>query len=500
MLLLDEPLSNLDAKLREVMQIELRRIQQQVGITTIMVTHDQGEALSISDRVMVMEKGRATQYDTPLNVYENPQSPFISTFVGKANMLRGVALIEDGKAYASVSGMKLALDGDLGDGRLPSPGQELILSLRPEKLRFTEPGRGFLDAQVKEKFFFGSQWHYTGDLAARAIDGVAAQRRPSADQCRRQRRHRLGRILCANCPGRGKSGNCFGDLILANSNNKLTPWALSLPGLVLFVSLLLIPMLMTIVLSFNVYDMDTGAVPDKYTIAHYLKVLGDSYYYEIFFRTYWISLCVALVCVVIGVPEAYIISRMRSPWRSIMLLVVLAPLLVSVVVRAFGWSLLLNNTGLVNSLLTSIGVGPVRMMYTETAVIIALVHVMLPFMVIPVWTSLQKLDPAVENAALSLGASPFTTLTRVVFPQVMPGILSGTIIVFGLTRLGVRDSRPARRAAHQNGRHLGLRPVQERFELAAGCDHRHHSAGRESGDHPHLTTAFFESRYKKILG
>ena len=218
----------------------------------------------------------------------------------------------------------------------------------------------------------------------------------------------------------------------ANVRRYFTPWALSLPGTVLFVSLLLIPMLMTVVLSFNVYDADLGAVPDKYTIAHYLKVLGDSYYYEIFFRTYWISLCVALICVIIGVPEAYIISRMQRPWRSIMLLVVLAPLLVSVVVRAFGWSLLLNNTGLVNSLLTLIGIGPVRMMYTEVAVIIALVHVMLPFMVIPVWTSLQKLDPGVENAALSLQATPFTTLRRIVLPQVLPGILSGSLIVFGL--------------------------------------------------------------------
>jgi len=220
---------------------------------------------------------------------------------------------------------------------------------------------------------------------------------------------------------------------LANFKSNFTPWALILPGLVLFLSLLLIPMLMTIVLSFNVYDMDMGAIPGEYTIAHYLKVLGDSYYYEIFFRTYWISLCVALICMVVGVPEAYIISKMQSPWRSIMLLVVLAPLLVSVVVRAFGWSLLLNNTGLVNSLFTLIGIGPVRMIYTETAVIIALVHVMLPFMVIPVWTSLQKLDPAVENAALSLNASYLKTLTRVIFPQVMPGILSGSIIVFGLT-------------------------------------------------------------------
>jgi len=127
-----------------------------------------------------------------------------------------------------------------------------------------------------------------------------------------------------------------------------------------------------------------------------------------------------------------VLSRMRNPWRSVLLLVVLAPLLVSVVVRAFGWSMLLGPEGAVNALLQLLGVGPVKILYTNTAVIIALVHVMLPFMVIPVWTSLQKLDPGVENAALSLNATPLTTLRRIVLPQVMPGILSGSLIVFGL--------------------------------------------------------------------
>ena len=158
----------------------------------------------------------------------------------------------------------------------------------------------------------------------------------------------------------------------------------------------------------------------------------DSYYHTIFWRTFWIAGLVTLICVAIGAPEAYILSRMGNPWRSILLLVVLAPLLVSVVVRAFGWSMLLGPEGLVNGALQLIGIGPVKMLYTEIAVVIALVHVMLPFMVIPVWTSLQKLDPGVENAALSLQATPFTTLRRIVLPQVLPGILSGSLIVFGL--------------------------------------------------------------------
>ena len=212
----------------------------------------------------------------------------------------------------------------------------------------------------------------------------------------------------------------------------VTAWALSAPALVLFACMLLVPLGLTVLLSFHVFDHATG-VRDSYTLAHYLAVLSDEYYYGIFWRTFWIAGLTTLLCLLIGAPEAYVLSRMRDPWRSICLLVVLAPLLVSVVVRAFGWSMVLGPQGLVNQALQAIGLGPVRILYTETAVVIALVHVMLPFMVIPVWTSLQKLDPWVANAALSLSASPFTTLRRIVLPQVMPGILSGSLIVFGLS-------------------------------------------------------------------
>ena len=134
----------------------------------------------------------------------------------------------------------------------------------------------------------------------------------------------------------------------------------------------------------------------------------------------------------IGIPEALVLSRMGAPWRSIFLILILTPLLISVVVRAFGWSLLLGADGLVNQTLQAFGGSPMKLLYTPFAVVIALVHVMLPFMIIPVWTSLQKLDPAAEQAAMSLGASHFTVMRQVVLPQIMPGVLSGTLIVFGL--------------------------------------------------------------------
>ena len=142
-LLLDEPLSNLDANLREEMQFEIRRIQNEVGITTLMVTHDQAEALSISDRVVVMQAGRITQIDEPYKLYEHPRTRFISGFVGKANML----------------------PGDLDNAGCPQvrqlPGEgALTLSLRPEKIDLVATGCGRLSGRIVTRYFLGSQWLY----------------------------------------------------------------------------------------------------------------------------------------------------------------------------------------------------------------------------------------------------------------------------------------------------------------------------------------------------
>ena len=238
------------------------------------------------------------------------------------------------------------------------------------------------------------------------------------------------------------------------TNRRGAPYLLSAPALALFALLVLLPLAMTALLSFQRFQHDTGVQPG-FTLASYATVLGDSFYWEVFGRTGWVALLTTLICIAIGAPEAYVLSRMRAPWRSVFLLVILAPLLVSVVVRAFGWSLVLGPNGFVNQFLEWVGIGRVRMLYTPTAVVVALVHVMVPFMVIPVWTSLQKLDPMVENAALSLGASRGTVLRRVVLPQVVPGLLSGALIVFALSARaralpGRRGGRRRQMVAPQN--------------------------------------------------
>lgn len=209
---------------------------------------------------------------------------------------------------------------------------------------------------------------------------------------------------------------------------------LSLPAIALYVVIFCIPLLMTFVLSFRTFDLTTGAMGHGLTLERYFDVLSDPYFYEVFARTFLIAAIVTVISVVLGTPEAYILSRLRPPWRSVFLLIVLGPLLVSVVVRTLGWAILLGNSGLLNQALMSIGIvsTPLAMMYTNGAVVLGLVHISVPFVVISVWTALQRHDPVLERAALALGATRATVFMRVVIPQVMPGMLSGGIVAFSL--------------------------------------------------------------------
>jgi putative spermidine/putrescine transport system permease protein len=213
-----------------------------------------------------------------------------------------------------------------------------------------------------------------------------------------------------------------------------TPYLLALPALLLFAGVVLIPIAMTILLSFHDWGQYKGIEP-VLILKNWREVASDGYFREMFARTFRIAILVTLLTAVLGTPEAYILNRMRAPWRGIFLLVVLGPLLISVVARTLGWALLFGgSSGVVNKALINLGLisAPLPFMFTETGVVVALTHVLLPFMVLAVWAALQRLDPQVENAATSLGAGQATVLRRIVLPQIMPGVLSGAIIVFAL--------------------------------------------------------------------
>lgn len=243
----------------------------------------------------------------------------------------------------------------------------------------------------------------------------------------------------------------------APARSTRTPFLLSLPAILLFTAMLIVPLVMMTVLSLQNFNQMTG-VASGFTLKNYWEALSDGYYQEIFLRTLFIAGVTTAISVLIGAPEAYILSRMSPRWRSVFLVVCLSPLLISVVVRTLGWAMLFGRHGLINEALLWVGLidSPISFLYTLHGVIIAMVHVSVPFMVISVWVSIQRIDPKVEAAALSLGASKFTVLRRIVAPQVLPGILSGSLIVFALAAssfatpgiIGGRQLKVAATATH----------------------------------------------------
>jgi putative spermidine/putrescine transport system ATP-binding protein len=161
-LLLDEPLSNLDAKLREEMQIELRQIQRTVGTTTILVTHDQGEAMALSDRIVVLNKGKVEQIGRPHEVYERPASAFVAGFLGKTNVIPARLERENGTLVARIGDGRwpVASGGDAaGDG-------SVTVVIRPEKIGFAEGGACSIGGRVRTRVFQGNHWLYQVETPA----------------------------------------------------------------------------------------------------------------------------------------------------------------------------------------------------------------------------------------------------------------------------------------------------------------------------------------------
>ena len=161
-LLMDEPLSNLDAKLRVEMRSAIRRTQNKIGITTVYVTHDQEEAMAISDRIAVMNGGVLQQIGTPKNIYQRPANIFVSTFIGRSNIMDGKLEVADGKTYLVFdNNEKVLLDNVQEKYRT---NQKVKISARPEELLLCEKGVGTIKGKILESIFLGLNTHYTVEL------------------------------------------------------------------------------------------------------------------------------------------------------------------------------------------------------------------------------------------------------------------------------------------------------------------------------------------------
>jgi len=209
-------------------------------------------------------------------------------------------------------------------------------------------------------------------------------------------------------------------------------WALaSLPMTAVLTFVFAVPIGCLIVLSF--FSM-TGpaAVDDQFTLQNYRNFFTDGFYLKIILNTFWLGAVVVFFCLIIGYPVSYFLARTRSRWRGTLLFLVVAPLLVSAVVRNIGWFPILTNGGLVNWLLLKSGLvsQPVPLISNFTGVVIGLVHALLPFMILTLTTVIQRIEPDLEEASANLGANPFRTFVHVMLPLSLPGMVGGSLLVF----------------------------------------------------------------------
>lgn len=211
--------------------------------------------------------------------------------------------------------------------------------------------------------------------------------------------------------------------------NPFRVFSISLLWLWLFIFALL-PFCLVIAASFLSHS-ENSMFQLPVTLSNYLQ-LNDYIYIRIFEKSFFIAGLCTLWCLILGYPFAYIIARNQSRWKNFLILLVIIPFWTSSLIRSYALIAVIKAKGILNSLLIFLGIihQPIPILFTNTAVMIGLVYNLLPFMILPIMTNVERLDNRLVDAARDLGANKFTTFSKVIIPLTMPGIVAGSILVF----------------------------------------------------------------------
>lgn len=194
----------------------------------------------------------------------------------------------------------------------------------------------------------------------------------------------------------------------------------SAPYLVWMVVFILVPLLM---IAYFAFTNENGS----FTIQH-ISDVGQ--YAGIFMRSIWLSLIATAICLIVAYPVAFLLSRMEKHKQGTMLMIVMLPMWMNFLLRTYAWMTLLGNNGIINQLLGYVGLGPYKLINTSAAVVLGMVYNYLPFMILPLYSVMVKIDKSLFEAASDLGSNPASVLFRVVIPLSVPGITSGITMVF----------------------------------------------------------------------
>lgn len=193
----------------------------------------------------------------------------------------------------------------------------------------------------------------------------------------------------------------------------------------------ILPVLNLATLSFRAASA-SGTLSDAWTLSTWQSLLTDTYYWRMVWRTVWIGLLITAITLVLSYPLALFVSRQSGMVRTVLVVVCISPLLISAVVRTYGWMVILGNQGFAPSIIRSLGFTPPRLINNTQSVVIGMVEILMPYMILCLLAGFGRLEKVLEEAASSLGATPFTTFRRVILPLSLPGVLLGCLLCFVL--------------------------------------------------------------------
>lgn len=202
---------------------------------------------------------------------------------------------------------------------------------------------------------------------------------------------------------------------------------LTKPYLVWSLLLIVIPLVMIVLYAFM--GEGNSVLTFEFTFKNFAKFIEPTYL-SVFVKSLRIGIVTTLLCLILGYPLAYIISKMNEKTQDLFILLVTIPMWINTLLRTYAWMNLLSDNGIVNSLLGLLGIDPINMMYTDFSVMIGMVCDFLPFMIIPIHTSLHKMDRSLLEAAGDLGAHPIQAFWKITFKLSIPGVLNGVMMVF----------------------------------------------------------------------
>lgn len=217
-----------------------------------------------------------------------------------------------------------------------------------------------------------------------------------------------------------------------NKNGKF----LIAPSLAWLSIFFVIPMLIVVAVSFA-SRTTYGQVVFNWTLANYVRFV-EPLYISIFIQTLFVALVTTVITILMGYPLAYMIAQLPKKWQQPGLILCMIPFWINFLIRSYAWVIILRTQGVLNTLLLKAGIidMPIQMLYNEGAVMLGMVYALLPFMILPIYVSIEQLDRRLLEAASDLGAGPFTAFRKITLPLTMPGVAAGTILVF-ISSLGM---------------------------------------------------------------